>query len=62
VTTVVAIFLLGGLLGFGGAFVVKAWRDGRRGAALVAGAVVAAIGLFLTWQAVMVLVVDPSMR
>jgi hypothetical protein len=61
-TTVVAIFLLGGLLGFGGAFVAKAWRDGRRGAALVAGAVVAAIGTFLAWQAVMALVVGPSLR
>lgn len=61
-TTVVAIFLLGGLLGFGGAFVAKAWRDGRRGAAWAVGAAVAAIGLFLAWQAVMVLLVGPSQR
>jgi hypothetical protein len=61
-TTVVAIFLLGGLLGFGGAFVARAWRDGRRGRALAVVVGVAAIGLFLAWQAVMVLVVGPSLR
>jgi hypothetical protein len=61
-TTVVAIFLLGGLLGFGGALVAKAWRDGRRGHALAVGTGIAAIGLFLAWQAVMVLVVGPSLR
>jgi hypothetical protein len=61
-TMVVAIFLLGALLGFGIAFVAKARRDGRRGSALAAGAVVAAIGLFLAWQAVMVLSVGPSLR
>jgi hypothetical protein len=61
-TTVVAIFLLGGLLGFGGAFVAKAWRDGRRGQALAVGAGITVIGLFLAWQAMMVLVVGPSLR
>jgi hypothetical protein len=61
-TTAVAIFMLGGLLGFGGAFVAKAWRDGRRGAALAAGAVVAAIGFFLAWQAAMALLAGPSLR
>jgi hypothetical protein len=62
VTTVVAIFLLGALLGFGIAFVTRSWRDGRRGSALVAGAVVAVIGLYLGWLAVMALVVGPSLR
>jgi hypothetical protein len=61
-TTVVAIFLLGALLGFGIAFVTRAWRDGRRGSALLAGAVVAAVGLYLGWLAMMVLVVGPSLR
>ena len=61
-TMVVAIFLLGALLGFGIAFVAKARRDGRHGSALAAGAVVAAIGIFLAWQAVMVLSVGPSLR
>jgi len=61
-TTVVAIFLLGALLGFGVAFVTRAWRDGRRGPALVAGAVLAAIGLYLAWLAMMVFVVGPSLR
>jgi hypothetical protein len=61
-TTAVAIFLLGGLLGFGGAFVAKAWRDGRRGPALAAAAVIAAIVLYLAWLAVMVGSVGPTLR
>ena len=61
-TTVVAVFLLGGLLGFGGAFVAKALRDGRRGVAFVALAVLVPVAVFLGWQAVMVLGVGPSMR
>ena len=61
-STIVGIFLLGGLVGFGGAFVLKSYREGRRGLALGAALVIGAIALFLAWQATMVGSVGPAMR
>jgi hypothetical protein len=62
VSTIVGIVLLGGLVGVGGAFVVKSYREGRRGLALGAAAVIGAIALFLAWMTMMVGVVGPAMR
>ncbi len=61
-TTIVGILLLGGLVGFGGAFVVTSYRAGRRGLALGAAVVIGAIALFLAWMTMMVGVVGPAMR
>ena len=60
-TTLLPLLLLGVLLGFGGAFVAKALRDGRRGAALAAALVLVPIVAYLGWLAVMVLGVGPAM-
>jgi hypothetical protein len=62
VTTIVGILVLGGLIGFGGAFVVKSYREGRRGLALGVGVVIGAIALFLAWMTMMVGIVGPAMR
>jgi len=62
VTSVVGLFLLGGLLGAVIAFVYQAYRDGRRLQALVVGAVGAAIVTYLVWAALMAGSVGPAMR
>jgi hypothetical protein len=62
VTSVVGLFLLGGALGFGGAYVVRAYRAGQRGRALAIGTVVAGAAAYLLWQALMVMGVGPSLR
>jgi hypothetical protein len=61
-TTLLALALLGVLLGFGGAFGAKALRDGRRGAALAVALVLAPIVAYLAWLALMVFGVGPAMR
>jgi len=61
-TTIIGIFLLGGLVGFGGAFVVKSYREGRRGMALGAAIVIGGIALVLAWMAIMAIGVGPAMR
>jgi hypothetical protein len=60
VSTMVAVFLLGGLVGFGGAFVAKAYREGRRGQALAAALVIGAIALTLAWQAITTTALGPE--
>ncbi len=61
-TTIIGIFLLGGLVGFGGAFVLKSYRDGRRAMALGAAIVIGGIALVLAWMAIMAIGVGPAMR
>jgi len=61
-TTLLALLLLGVLLGFCGAFVARAMRDGRRRAALTVALVLVPIVLYLAWMALMVVGVGPAMR
>jgi len=61
-TTLLALLLLGVLLGFGGAFVAKALRDGRTLVALTVALVLVPIVLYLAWMAFMVVGVGPAMR
>ncbi len=61
-TTIIGIFLLGGLVGFGGAFVLKSYRDGRRAMALGAAIAIGGIALVLAWMAIMAIGVGPAMR
>ncbi len=61
-TTALALLSLGVLLGFGGAFLAKALRDGRRGAAFAVALVLVPIVVYLAWLAFMVFGVGPAMR
>jgi len=62
VTMLLALLGLGMLLGFGGAFVAKALRDGRTLVALTVALVLVPIVLYLAWMAFMVVGVGPAMR
>ena len=62
VTMLLALLGLGMLLGFGGAFVARALRDGRKLVALAVALLLAPIALYLAWLAIMVLEVGPAMR
>jgi len=62
VTAALALLTLGVLLGFGAAFLVRALRDGRRGAAFVVALLLAPIVAYLVWLAFMLFGVGPAMR
>lgn len=61
-TSVVGLFLIGGLAGAAIAFVYRAVRDGRRGPALAVALVAAGIVGYLLWLTLMVGSVGPAQR